>query len=26
VLPEGEETLALEPEAPGRTLWDLPRF
>lgn len=26
VLPEGTETLALEPEAPGRTLRDLPRF
>lgn len=26
VLPEGTETLALEPEAPGRTLGDLPRF
>ncbi|HWI82339.1 hypothetical protein [Ramlibacter sp.] len=26
VLPEGTETLALEPEAPGRTLKDLPRF
>jgi len=26
VLPEGTETLALEPEAPGRTLDDLPRF
>ena len=26
VLPEGTETLALDPEAPGRTLRDLPRF
>jgi len=26
VLPEGTETLALDPEAPGRTLQDLPRF
>ena len=26
VLPEGIETLALDPEAPGRTLRDLPRF
>lgn len=26
VLAEGTETLALEPEAPGRTLGDLPRF
>ena len=26
VLPEGTETLALETEAPGRTLEDLPRF
>ena len=26
VLPEGTETLALEREAPGRTLKDLPRF
>lgn len=26
VLPEGTETLALEHEAPGRTLEDLPRF
>ena len=26
VLPEGTETLALEPEAPGRTLRDLPTF
>ena len=26
VLPEGTETLALEQEAPGRTLRDLPRF
>src|SRR4051812_38885522 len=26
VLPEGTEILALEPEAPGRMLEDLPRF
>jgi hypothetical protein len=26
VLPEGTETLALEQEAPGRTLRDLPTF
>jgi hypothetical protein len=26
VLPEGDETLALDSEAPGRTLEDLPRF
>jgi len=26
VLPEGTETLALDEEAPGRSLHDLPRF
>jgi len=26
VLPEGTETLALDEDAPGRSLGDLPRF